>query len=214
MTEKGSGEGIAQGPLVTGSPLQLSITFCCPAFTLPFSQSWANQHAPPALSSLPPLVCPGAAAWRRRARRSLPTRCCGRSTGSWGPSPSLRSTSCSASFCWSASGSPGTPASCPAGCRSPGQKERQSKWLLPQHLLWLSSFSAVQFWNALLVSGLAFVSPVFPTSSQMCSCGPSGQPGYDRSSLGEDWGSQCSGFPVSVLLSFLSYLSPDSDESL
>lgn len=97
---------------------------------------------PAVLSSSHPLALksPGAVGWRGGTMRRRPTRCCRRSTESWGPSPSLRSTSCSASSCWSACGSPGTLASCPAGCPSPGWKARHSKSLLPQHPPWHSSF--------------------------------------------------------------------------
>lgn len=104
--------------------------------------------------------------------RRLLTRCCRRSTGSWAPSPSPRSTSCSASSYWSACGSPGTPASCLAGCRSPGLRARHSKSFLLQH-------PPRQCWVPWLSSGLfcwfhdSFFSLVFLTKPQMCSCGPS-----------------------------------------
>ena len=135
MTEMGSGKGLAQGPPGDRQPCVAFYHVLLPSVHASIQPALSQPTRPAVLLSLHSLVLksPGAAGWRRRVRRRLPARCCGRSTGSWGPSPSLRSTSFSASSCWSACGSPGTPASCPAGCQSPGWRARQSKWFLPQH---------------------------------------------------------------------------------
>lgn len=123
------------------------------------------------LSSVRPLVLrsPGAAGWRAGVTRRLPTRCCGRSTGSWGPFPSPRPMSCCASSCWSACGSPGTLASCPAGCRWPGTRARRSKSQAP--------LSRVEFCRSLSSPG---------SSRQARRCVPAdqaGRPGCDREDL-------------------------------